>query len=117
MGRHRGKRPHLSMTQAVSNRRAEVKQVKRRLTDTLENLGSSQKDFWGRCAEIVCALLNGSSTRSLESGGQELNVGSLVIGNLGEPLSDPRWAVHSMSNGQYMRRRWTCAKALTSWRC
>lgn len=63
------------------------------LTNTLEDLGSSQEGFWGRDTEVVGALLDGCGTSSLESSGQELDVCSLVAGNLGESLSDPAGAV------------------------
>lgn len=63
--------------------------ITKALTDTLEDLGCSQEDFWGRNAKVVCALLDRSGTGGSEGSAEELDMCSLMAGNLGESLSDP----------------------------
>ena len=63
------------------------------LTNTLENLSSSQKGLRRGDTELVCASLHWCGASSLEGGSQEVNVGLLMVGNLGEALSDPGRAV------------------------
>ena len=68
------------------------------LADTLQDLSRSQEGMGRSDTEVVGACLDGNGAGGLEGSCQELDVGFLVAGDLGEALSDPRRAVATEVN-------------------
>lgn len=86
-----------------------------RLTDTLKDLGSGQEGLRGCDTEFVGALLDWGGTGSLEGCSQEVDVGLLVVGNLGEALTNPSRAKAEERSARIENAR--SRTALTTWRC